>query len=1117
MKAPTAIPLEPNDFQEKIHNARDGDVFEFQAGDYYLEESIHITGKHNLVIRAKEGATVNLHGGQLLNEWTDCGNGIWKAHVKSASCELYADGVRQQLARWPKEVPEAEERVYCKSTGTTPAETRKRAFKIDPKAFPTLKEGDELSAFLWPSGPLGEYNWHSVFLPCKLDGDIIELSKDTWFDLGRGTRFYLLNHSSFLTDEGEFHVDRQNLEVYFKPAGGTPDDKQIVYPLMKNIFEIRESSGIVLENLNLAYTDRQEFIDGEVFNQDDAAVFIADNSSNISVRDCEIHHTGLNGVTMYGRAQRVSVENCHIHNIGHTGVRAYGEWVSKEYMNKEHLVINNHIHHLGERVGQCAGVQLMQSGDSTIAHNLIHHSSRYAISLLSPNTRTVIKPAFFPNEDYVPSFMARWYTYTRNNVITRNEVYACCRDSQDTGLIHGFRAGENNVVSDNIVRDSEVPFSFGNGIYLDDCCDGWKVKNNLVYNLNHHGNGTLYNVLTLKGIGNIAKNNRFINNKVEVSGVISTFSGGTKENYNLEASRNIFHENNSAMIGNDDWQPSRFSNSDHNLVYESSGDYFIQGGLDLEGNIPFYKWQREGFDTHSQIGKAQFINEAKQDFRLKYTSPAWALGVAEINYGMIGLREDYTCENNSKDPKGIQRIYLEIFNSKSIHSDDMLQGRSWISCESGDSLTLYWYGRDQCLQMHRDLKPSLELVDGESSGIKLDNGRLEPLGKGIYSIKASIGEAEATLDLLVDEQVVEMRWASIPVKVVVGEKYPTRLVARTDTGREYTLSADSICPEAGAQLIEGELYFNECGKSLVAVHAAGSEWVLSSDVVADRVKDLIPEMRKIVTLGHENPVKVLAVMNSGRQLYLDDFDIEGEDFSRTRSSVTFHKEGQHKLVFRHDHIITEFHVRVVRDTETPIVYSLSQYGPEEGTALALEEDRFEIYSTANNIWWKADDATFMKKEMPSEGLEVMMTIESIEATHRFAQSGILVKAADTAEARNINFRVNAEGELMVAVRQEDGEQTMPILGASPWAKFGGNDGSEIDDRIADGVAFPVKLKLSYSSGVFSCFFAKDNQWDKLGDVKLQMPQTCHAGAAFFSVDITHAGMTRFSLDCRSVS
>jgi hypothetical protein len=41
-------------------------------------------------------------------------------------------------------------------------------------------------------------------------------------------------------------------------------------------------------------------------------------------------------------------------------------------------------------------------------------------------------------------------------------------------------------------------------------------------------------------------------------------------------------------------------------------------------------WQSEGWDLHSVIADPQFENEAKDDYRLKKSSPAWRLGFKPI-------------------------------------------------------------------------------------------------------------------------------------------------------------------------------------------------------------------------------------------------------------------------------------------------------------------------------------------------------------------------------------------------------------------------------------------------------------------------------------------------------
>jgi len=1098
-----SVTPDTTDIHSLLREASDGDLFEFAEGEYYLREPLQVTGKTNLCFRAAEGARVHLHAGVLIRDWQAEGEGLWTADVPAWSCELYASGVRQQLARWPKEAPASEAKHYASSVGTTPADARKRSFLIDSGAVPGLEDGSSLSAFLWPSGPQGEYNWHSVMLPCTLTGDRIDLDRDTWYDLGLGTRFYLLNHPSFLTDEGEFYIDRDQLKLFYRPVGGSPEGQQVILPMMTNLFEIRDSSGIVIEGLHLSSTDRVEFYDGEIFDQDEALVFITGNSGNITVRDCEISNAGLNGVCMYRHAQRVTVENCHIHDIGHTGVRAYGDWVSAEYMNRGHLIRNNHIHHMGARVGQCAGVQMLQSGENTIANNLIHHSSRYAISLLAPNTRTFVKPTFFPHDDEVPSFKAKWYTYVRDNLVYRNEVYACNLDSQDTGLIHGFRSGEGNVISDNIVRDSEIPFSFGNAIYLDDCCDGWTVKNNLAYNLNHHGKGKMMNVLTLKGIGNVAENNRFIRNNVEMCGVISTFSMGPKENYNLAVRKNILHENGAGLYNNTDWQERRFKEADCNLFSESAVPYHIRGGLGVEGDIPLYQWQREGFDSHSLTGNPRFMDEERDDFRLRYDSPAATLGIEEIDYGAIGLTREYRMEEAAAP-------LVRLFPRIRLGGQEISGGRSWVSVRSGDVLSFSWQGRSQGLFLREGLEPDVCLMEGEPGGLELTAGGAKVLKPGVYRLLAELDDARCCIDLLVDEEVEDLSWALIPDRVVQGERHPVSVVAKTVYGRSFLVEDADLHAGSGVEVIGDQVYFLSPGSRTVSVSYGGTEKELVTEVCPDLVRDVVPKTAKIARVGVPQPVTVMAKMKSGRVVEVECDSIEGEDLMYAGGMLTLNRIGEQKLTFWFQGVMSVMYVRALENLPVPEGYSLSQYGPEEGTAVLGQDGMLELYSTANNVWWKEDDATFLKQEMESEGLKAEIAVHSIEGTHRFAQNGILIRAEDTPESRCVHFRVNTEGEVMVAVRNENRALMNMVMGASPWAEFGGGD-AEVDDRVAEGVAFPVHLRVTYRQGFFSFFFQKGGEWERLTETPLQMPERCWVGAAAFSVDNAHVGRTRFAL------
>ena len=68
-------------------------------------------------------------------------------------------------------------------------------------------------------------------------------------------------------------------------------------------------------------------------------------------------------------------------------------------------------------------------------------------------------------------------------MVEYNDLSHANTDSQDTGVFESWGPGLDNMVRNNRVRDSEIRFSFGFGIYLDDASNRMTVERNLVHGL----------------------------------------------------------------------------------------------------------------------------------------------------------------------------------------------------------------------------------------------------------------------------------------------------------------------------------------------------------------------------------------------------------------------------------------------------------------------------------------------------------------------------------------------------------------------------------------------------------------------------------------------------------
>ncbi|MHC4221109.1 MAG: hypothetical protein ACYST9_01700, partial [Planctomycetota bacterium] len=77
----------------------------------------------------------------------------------------------------------------------------------------------------------------------------------------------------------------------------------------------------------------------------------------------------------------------------------------------------------------------------------------------------------------------------------------------------------------------------------------------------------------------------------------------------------------------------------NNIIYNSADNppaVCLLAGTALHWN----QWQEMGMEQGSILADPQFVDEAGGDFRLKDTSPAWALGFKRIPVEKIGCYED---------------------------------------------------------------------------------------------------------------------------------------------------------------------------------------------------------------------------------------------------------------------------------------------------------------------------------------------------------------------------------------------------------------------------------------------------------------------------------------------
>ncbi len=257
-------------------------------------------------------------------------------------------------------------------------------------------------------------------------------------------RYRVLNVIEELDEPGEWCIDRKAGRVYFLPpapvTSGTVYVSVLEEPLVQldgasyvefNGFELTASRGIGIQ---------------------------VEGGEAVSIAGCTLSNLGGNAIEIRS-GLRHTVQSCDLSELSRGGI-----WVEggdrATLTPGGHLVLNNHIHHIGRwlRTGQ-NGITVRGVGQR-VAHNLMHDTPHTGI--------------YFRGNDHL---------------IELNELHDICQETGDAGAIYSGRdyTWQGNVVRHNYLHDLKGPGQHGvTAVYLDDFSSGYTITGNVFY---HAGKG----------------------------------------------------------------------------------------------------------------------------------------------------------------------------------------------------------------------------------------------------------------------------------------------------------------------------------------------------------------------------------------------------------------------------------------------------------------------------------------------------------------------------------------------------------------------------------------------------------------------------------------------------
>lgn len=475
--------------------------------------------------------------------------------------------------------------------------------------------------------------------------------------------FWIENILAELDEEGEWVLNSKEGKVYLWPRNDSPiiAPQLIEFIRVEGKIDMDGPTDIPVQNIHfrgLTFTHGERFTlhnddkglqhDWDMLDKANALVRFR-GTENSSIENSHFVHSGSGAIRVDLHGQNIKIANNHIEHLGGGGILLSGYGPGTKDVNKNNLVYNNHIHHVGLIYWHSPGIYVNQSGDNRIANNLIHHTNYTALNIsgfvtrffvkqnLRESSRTIRwheitkKPVKNPTlEDVLP------YLHTRNNLIELNEIHHAMQILGDGNGIYIRGAGHGNVIRRNYIHHLLAPINSQGAIRTDGGQTGTLIAENIIYKTKSQG-------MTLK------LNNRFENNLIAdviaPRGIYLKIVEGPMNGASNR--RNIFYSSSPtcdfiAQPGGGNQQ--KFGEDSRGRVIARMQD------IDSDNNI-FYckhdpsvsaevlkKLQSAGTDMNSNNNDPLFVDAENGDFRFKHGSPAIALGILPFDVNAIGLR-----------------------------------------------------------------------------------------------------------------------------------------------------------------------------------------------------------------------------------------------------------------------------------------------------------------------------------------------------------------------------------------------------------------------------------------------------------------------------------------------
>lgn len=593
---------------------------QLRQGQYFLREPLVFTSDDSGTTQAPityttyQNESVIISGGQRITGWkmdTVHGQACWVAELPEVAAgkwnftQLFVNGTRAPRTRLPKEglyrftgLPEKSGNAWG-NEGPLNAEF----MPGDLKAWSHLDDVEIV--------PL--QNWVEKHMrPIKVDEEkhlVTFAARGTSFidEKGQFSRYYVSNVFEALDTPGQWYLDRTAGKLYYLPRPGEqPDKVEIIAPRLQTLVEFQGSAEHKVEYITLEHLTFQhaEWSLPKTYTGDVQAAYSVPAAIQLTgalhcaLFRCEIAHIAQYAIAIQNQSSDNRIIACNLHDLGAGGVKV-------EAGSRHSEIADCTIFDAGLIHHQAIGVLVRDSGYNRVQHNLIH-------------------------DLYYTGISCGWswgygLTATIDNRIEYNHIYNIGKKLlSDMGGIYTLGLQPGGIIRGNVIHDVENYAYGGWGIYNDEGSSGFLVEKNLVYRTNTAGYNMHY------GQDELIRNNIFAFAKEDNIG------RGRQEQH-----RSFIFEHNIVVWDHQHPMFEGYANSpywDHialnnNLYWNTAGT-----GVNFCGKS-LGQWQEMQRDAGSLEADPQFVDAAKDDYRLKPTSPAFAIGFKPFDSSLAGPRK----------------------------------------------------------------------------------------------------------------------------------------------------------------------------------------------------------------------------------------------------------------------------------------------------------------------------------------------------------------------------------------------------------------------------------------------------------------------------------------------